>query len=54
MPFSSGYMLSVQFAGGFNAYVDIRFTIFVFVLMGKITFQTHYLDDWLVSAEADP
>lgn len=34
-------------------FVDIRFTVFVFVLMGKITFETHYLDDWVESTEAN-
>lgn len=53
MLFSSASMLSVQSADGFNAYGDISFTIFVFVLMGKTTFQIHYLDDWVVSTEAD-
>lgn len=53
MLFSSACMLSVQFAGEFNAYVGTRFAIFVLLLMHKITPHNCHLDDWVGSEEAD-
>lgn len=53
MLFSSACMLSVQFAGEFNAYGGIRFAIFVLLLMCKVTPQNRHLDDWVGSKEAD-